>query len=491
MMKRFLSLFLIIIFSTTLSLSSAQAGVPFDNKLGHYNFAKATEYIVERYDKEADLADLYGEAWASLKRVLPVTGEILSATHEPYASTKEITKFYASQIETSITQSIKERPDDATPTVIDLWNAATNGLVKGLHDPFSQYLPPEQHQELQRVLSGESDESHQFYGVGISVDWDTKGDLGVLVIAPLPGTPAERNNIEAGDIIVGVNGESLSEWEGTYQDKLEKAIEKIKGEEGTEVTLTIKKLASPEPIDVTLEREPIDPDLHLSREMLDDEVGYIRLYSFYQNSVDELRDAMRYLKLEGMKKLIFDLRYNPGGYLSQAVEVANLFLEEGELITYTDGRTTEPQHYYAKSSGGDDFDTIPMVILLNEFSASASEVVTGALRDNNRAVVVGQTSFGKGSVQEVFPLRGDAGLRLTVATYYTPDGDNIHEKGIKPDVEAERLSEEQAEEILEKEYSDVTRLERLMERDPQLKKAYQVILGEIKDGDTALISKQK
>ncbi len=450
-----------------------------DLKIGLNNFSRVTELIYTKYEKEPDLAALYEQTWVSLAKILPATDVIPSATLPPYSSSREIRDFYANRIEQAITLTARKQPDDATPSVKQLWNRASSALVGALEDPYSQFLPAEEHKELQRVLSGEPDEAKQFYGVGISVDWDTMGNEGVLVIAPLPGTPAERNGIRAGDIIIAVDGDLLKNWEGTASEKLTKAIDKIKGEQGTEVKLTLKKPNSPEPVDVVLKREPINPELHISKEMLDKEVGYIRLYSFYARAVDDVLEAVRYLKTEGMQKLILDLRYNPGGYLDQAVKVADLFLKKDDLITYTYGRNSPERYFYDESTGADGLIDIPMVVLMNEWSASASEVVTGALKDNHRTLVVGKKSFGKGSVQEVFNLNEGAGLRLTVARYYTPSGVCIHEKGIQPDIEVERLTDEEAEAIQKKDYNHVSRLNMWLERDPQLKVALQYLRGEI------------
>ncbi|NPU98127.1 MAG: S41 family peptidase [Candidatus Omnitrophica bacterium] len=461
-------------------LSAEGAKNPYiDLKIGLNNFSRVTELIYTKYEKEPDLATLYEQTWLSLAKILPATDVIPSATISPYSSSREIRDFYANRIEQAITLTARKQPDDATPSVRQLWNRASSALVGALEDPYSQFLPAEEHKELQRVLSGEPDQSKQFYGVGISVDWDTTGNEGVLVISPLPGTPAERNGIRAGDIIIAVDGDLLKNWEGTSSEKLTKAIEMIKGEEGTEVKLTLKKPSSPEPVDVILKREPINPELHITKEMLDKEVGYIRLYSFYAHAAEDVLDAIRYLKTEGMTKLIFDLRYNPGGYLDQAVKVADLFLKKDDLITYTYGRNSPERYFYDESTGTDGLTDLPLVVLMNEWSASASEVVTGALKDNHRTLVVGKKSFGKGSVQEVFNLNEGAGLRLTVARYYTPSGVSIHEKGIQPDIEVERLTDEEAEAILQKDYNNVSRLSRLLERDPQLKVALQYLRGEI------------
>ncbi len=449
-----------------------------DYSLGRSNFFKVTQYIHERYDEKVDLADLYEEAWTSLSEILPVTGEIL-ASPDVSSGSEEAKLLYASKIEKAISLAHRKQAQDATPTVREMWNQTIGGMVAGLDDQFSQYLPPVEHKELQRVLSGEPDENKQFYGVGISVEWDIQGDKGVLVITPLPDTPAEKNGIRSGDIIIGVNGEMFKDWKGSYGEKLKKAIDKIKGEKDTEVTLTIKKPHSPEPVDVVLKRAPINEEQHIYKEMLDDEVGSVRLRSFYANAANDLLEALRYLKLSGMEKLVLDLRFDPGGYLDQAIRVADIFLDKGSLITYTQGRKSRRHDFIDGNKSKDGFDTIPMVILMNQWSASASEVVTGALKDNERAVVIGNTSFGKGSVQEVFELYGGAGLRLTVAKYYTPSGNCIHDVGITPDIEVDPLTQEDGEWLEDKEYFHVPRLERILDFDPQLKVAYQYLKGEI------------
>ena len=396
------------------------------------------------------------------------------------SASEEIRNFYASRINETLTQFAKTQVETATPTVQDLWNNSTTGLVIALGDAYSQYLPPVEHQKLQDSLSGKPDETKVFYGVGISVEWDTESDAGVLVVSPIPGSPAERNNVQAGDVIIGVENQYFKDWKEERAKKLEKAIASIKGEKDSKVNLIIKKPNLAEPVKVLLTRAPINPEQLISKEMLDNEVGLIRLVNFYASAADDLKESMRYLKLAGMKKLILDLRFNPGGYLDQAVKVGELFLKKGDLITYTYGRSSPHRYFYDESTDEDGFSDIPLVILVNQYSASASEVVTGALKDQKRAVVVGKTSFGKGSVQEVFPLKNNAGLRLTVAHYYSPSGVCIHEIGIKPDLDVNPVTEEQWEKIKTKEYTHVSRLDRIFDRDPQLKAAYQVQRGEIK-----------
>lgn len=455
--------------------------------VGRTNFFDVTSLIDSKYDKKVDLATLfenawkhvYKKSWDKIEPIIPAPNDILAATYSPHSTSEEIRDLYARKIENTLQMYAKAQTDEATTTVRELWNQSAAGLVLALDDPYSKFLPAEAHRQLQDSLSGKADEDEIFYGVGISVEWDVENDLGVLVIAPLPGTPAEKNDIRAGDIIIGASGEYFSDWEDDYQEKLERAIDLIKGKKDTEVTLMIKKPNVPEPVEVTLKRAPINPHQLISKEMLNDNIGIIRLASFYANAAQDLKDAMRYLKLEGMEKMILDLRFNPGGYLDQAIKVAEIFLHEDELITYTYGRESPTRKFFDDSTDEEGFSDIPLIILLNEYSASASEVVTGALKDNQRAIVVGKTSFGKGSVQEVFPLKDKAGLRLTVAHYYSPSGVCIHEIGIKPDVEVDPLTEEKWDKIKEKDYTHVPRLERMFERDPQLHTAYKIHMGDI------------
>ncbi|MDX9753871.1 MAG: S41 family peptidase [bacterium] len=457
--------------------------------IGRSNFVDVTDFIVKRYEKEIDMAALYRDAWHSffkrswkdIEHVIPNSDKILEATVSPESASDTIRFFYATRMEEVLLQYARAQVEEVTPTVQDLWNEASNGLVSSLGDVYSQFLPAQEHQKLQDSLSGKPDEAKVFYGVGISIEWDTQTDLGVLVISPLPGGPAEKNDIRAGDIIIGVDGDYFKDWDEDTAKKLEKAIDLIKGEKDSQVTLTIKRPNVPEPLEKVLARAPINPDQLISKEMLDGEVGLIRLASFYAEAADDLTEAMRYLKMEGMKKLIFDLRFDPGGYLDQAVKVAEVFLNKGDLITYTQGRSSPYRPFYDNAPDEEGFADIPMVVLINQYSASASEVVTGALKDNHRAVVIGKTSFGKGSVQEVFTLKQMAGLRLTVAHYYSPSGVCIHEIGITPDLEVDRygVDIDIPEEMKDKDYTHMPRLERLLEWDQQMAAAYKVLKGEI------------
>ncbi len=447
---------------------------------GYKNYLRSYQLIQKRYESETDDAALHKSAWKSLAMILPVTNAQLVSEPDIEMSSRELSEFYMSKIEDSITHNVRERPDDATPSVSKLWDNAISGLVEGLNDPFSAYLPPKQNEDLQQSLSGKPREQDVFYGVGINVDWDTEGDQGVLVINPLPDTPAAEHHIESGDIIIGVSNTMLKDLEGNFREKLEQAVEMIKGKKDTAVELLIKKRTSPEPVRLKLTRQPINPNQLIFKEILDDDkgdIGWIHLYSFYENAAEDVLEHLREMRLAGVDKIIFDLRWNPGGYLDQAVEIADIFLKEGDLITYTAGRTVSDEYFYDQGTD-EEFTDMPMVVLLHKWSASASEVVTGALKDQNRATVIGETSFGKGSVQQVIPLSGGAALRLTVSKYYTPSGVCIHEEGIEPDMEVARLTEEQAEDLEDKDYDHVPRLERLFDGDRQLKTAYEFLRGE-------------
>ncbi len=404
----------------------------------------------------------------------------------------------------------KEIGDATRSEATILWNATIAGLVEGLDDPYSQYLPPKELGKLNKFLSGESDPDDIFYGVGIHIEWDIVTNQGLLVIAPLPDSPAFLNDIQPGDIIIAVDGVPI-ETDLAPDANLERARQRIIGPKGTKVTLTIHRKGTPVPLQRELERAPVHEHQRIIRNMLDEEngVGYIRLINFHQNSANEVEDALIWLHSMGMKKLILDFRWNPGGFLDQAIAIADLFMKKGDLLTYTQGRSDEDRNDFndlRDSRYG--FEDLDVVILINEYSASASEVVSGALKDSGRCKVVGMKSFGKGSVQEIFPLNAGAALRLTVAKYYSPAGNCIHGKGIQPDYVVPRLdqdmegneiqadqddsqedvdSDKQAEESEPKHYDSL--LSQKLDIDPQLRKAYLVLMG-IEESDSASLGSQ-
>jgi carboxyl-terminal processing protease len=303
----------------------------------------------------------------------------------------------------------------------ELLESALEGMLQNL-DPHSSYINTGEWMQFRKQIEG------RFGGVGIQVGLDQETGR-LKVIAPMVGTPAYEAGILAGDQIVEIDGESA---EGMNQDK---AVEILTGRPGTEVKLSVLHEGSEEPETIAITRAIIDvPSVLGDRRLPDDQwdflldpehkIGYIRISSFIQNTADELKKALGLLKDQGVKGLILDLRDDPGGLLSAAVEVSDLFLEKGEIVS-TKGRNTAPKTFVAQKNSS--FEQLPMVVLINQYSASASEIVSAALQDHQRATIVGQRSYGKGSVQNLFDLDdGNSVLKLTVASYYRPSGENIH-----------------------------------------------------------------
>jgi len=294
-----------------------------------------------------------------------------------------------------------------------------HGMLKAL-DPHSSFMPPDVYQEMQVETRG------NFGGLGIQIA--IKDDQ-LTVIAPIDETPAFRAGIEAGDRIVKI------EEAPTKDMLLMEAVKLLRGPKGTSVTITIMRDSFEAPREFTIVRDIIELK-SVSVKTLGDNLGYIRLRQFQEDSADELEEALNELESQGMEAVVLDLRSNPGGLLNAAVEVADKFLEKGKLIVYTEGRK---QNQDMRFVAHQDFThpNYPMVILVNHGSASAAEIVAGALQAHGRAVVLGTQTYGKGSVQSVIPLSDNSGLRLTTATYFTPDGRSIHEKGITPDIVVE------------------------------------------------------
>jgi len=303
----------------------------------------------------------------------------------------------------------------------ELLETALEGMLQKL-DQHSSYINTSELRQFRRQIEG------RFGGIGIQVEVDQ--DLGHLrVIAPMVGTPAYEAGILAGDVIVEIDGQSA---EGMSPDK---AVEVLTGRPGTDVKLSVLHEGSEDPETITITRAIIDiPSVLGDRRKPDDrwelmidqdrKIGYIRVAGFNEHTADELKKALDQLKEEGVKGLILDLRDDPGGLLSSAVEVSDMFLEKGEIVS-TKGRNILPKKYEAQKDG--PFEELPMVVLINQNSASASEIVAAALQDHKRAAIVGQRSYGKGSVQNIIDLDGgNSVLKLTVASYYRPSGENIH-----------------------------------------------------------------
>jgi carboxyl-terminal processing protease len=284
--------------------------------------------------------------------------------------------------------------------------ASIHGMLARL-DPHTAFLEPDEFSQMKEKQHG------SFYGLGIQIQ---KRMGKITVIAPMEGTPAYRMGIRAGDIITHIGEEELKEDTTT-----EEVVRKLRGPKGTPVDITIRRVGFPEPIKMTITRAEIPTRSVRYAFMLEPGVGYIMLSDFTHTSSKELDEAIEKLEKQGMKKLLFDLRGNPGGVLEQAVDVTDVFVPKGSMVTYTRGRTASSAQEYFAPGDATRFDH-PLVVLVNRGSASASEIVAGAIQDHDRGVVVGQRTWGKGLVQSVYTLSYGAGLALTTARYYTPSG---------------------------------------------------------------------
>ena len=286
--------------------------------------------------------------------------------------------------------------------------ASIDGMLRNL-DPHTSFLEPKEYSDMQDRQKG------TFYGLGILV---TKRNDQVTVITPLEGTPAARLGVRAGDVI--------SEVEGVATDDLalDEVVKRLKGPKGTTVHIKITRIGMKEPIPLTIVRAAIPTNSISNTLMLRPDVGYIRIKDFTSTTVRELDESIDKLHAQGMQKLVLDLRMNPGGLLDAAVGVSDHFLDKGQMIVYTKGRTPDSAQEYTAPGKHERFD-LPVVVLVNRGSASASEIVAGAIQDHDRGLIVGETSWGKGLVQSVYTLQYGAGLALTTSKYYTPSGRNI------------------------------------------------------------------
>jgi len=296
----------------------------------------------------------------------------------------------------------------------ELIEGMKKGIFDVLEDPYSVFMNEEEFQDYMESSSGE------YPGIGIYLA--PNEDNEIEIVSPIEDTPADRAGLLAKDLIIGVNGDTVN------ADVMDEAIATIKGEPGTPVTLTIYRPSKKEKFDVEIVREWIDIKVVKSR-MLEDQIGYLRLTMFDESSAAEFEKGLKALIAEGAKGVIVDLRQNPGGYLSQCVEIADMLLGDA-LIVYTESRNGDDEEYF---SDPEKYDT-QLVILVDGGSASASEILTGALKDHEAATIVGTTTFGKGVVQIVKPYNENTGFKLTTSQYFTPDGMNIHGIGIEPDV---------------------------------------------------------
>ena len=306
----------------------------------------------------------------------------------------------------------------------DSMDSAINGLLQ-LLDPYSAYMPPEVFNEMQTETSGE------FGGLGIEVSMEA----GVVkVISPIDDTPASRAGIKAGDYIVKiedtqVQGKTLSE-----------AVDLMRGPVGSNIELTVRRRGEKKALTFNITREIIKIQ-SVKADLLEKDIGYIRLTSFNENSSKQIEDKIEELeKDQDISAYILDLRNNPGGLLSQAIKISDFFLDNGEIVSTKSRQPSENRKWFAKK--GDLTKGKTLLVLINYGSASASEIVAGALKDHKRAIILGENSFGKGSVQSIIPLKNKGAIRLTVAKYYLPSGTSISEVGVSPDIEVNEEGEE-------------------------------------------------
>ena len=296
-------------------------------------------------------------------------------------------------------------------------DSAINGLLQSL-DPYSAYMTPESFNEMQTETSGE------FGGLGIEVSMES----GVVkVVTPMDDTPASRAGIKAGDYIVKINdtqvqGKSLSE-----------AVDLMRGPVGSDIELTIRRIGQKKALTFNIVREIIQIK-SVKTDILEKNIGYLRLTSFNENSSAQIKkEIKKFEKNKNIKGYILDLRNNPGGLLSQAIEITDFFLDNGEIVSTKSRKSSENRKYFA--TNGDLTNGKTLIVLINYGSASASEIVAGALKDHKRAVLLGENSYGKGSVQSIIPLKNNGAIRLTIAKYYLPSGLSISEVGVSPDIE--------------------------------------------------------
>ena len=316
----------------------------------------------------------------------------------------------------------KEYVDDINQS--EAMDAAINGVLQSL-DPYSAYMSPESFKNMQTETSGE------FGGLGIEVGMEH----GVVkVISPIDNSPAASVGVKAGDYIVKINdiqvqGKTLTE-----------AVELMRGPVGTDIEITVRRRGEKKALTFIITRDIIEV-ASVKSEIIDGKTGYLRLTSFNENSGNQIKDKIKKFKKNGkVENYILDLRNNPGGLLSQAIKVSDFFLDNGEIVSTKSKRKYENRKWFAKK--GDILKSSTLVVLINYGSASASEIVAGALQDHKRAILIGESTYGKGSVQSIIPLKNDGAIRLTVSKYYLPSGKSISDVGVTPDIEIDESSEE-------------------------------------------------
>jgi carboxyl-terminal processing protease len=299
----------------------------------------------------------------------------------------------------------------------EVMDAAIDGVLQSL-DPYSSYMSPEMLSNMQTETSG------KFGGLGIEVGMEA----GVVkVISPIDNTPASKAGLKAGDYIVKINDEQVQ------GKSLSEAVDLMRGEVGSDIEITVRRKGVKKALIFNITREIIKIQ-SVKSEILENSVGYLRLNAFNENSSDQIKNQLKVIKKnKNIKSYILDLRNNPGGLLSQAIKISDFFLNEGEIVSTKSRKKSENRKFFARK--GDIIDGKTLIVLINYGSASASEIVAGALKDHKRAIVLGEQSYGKGSVQSIIPLKNKGAIRLTISKYYLPSGKSISEVGVVPDIE--------------------------------------------------------
>jgi carboxyl-terminal processing protease len=291
----------------------------------------------------------------------------------------------------------------------ELYQMAIDGMLEELGDPHTSLMPARDYEQLRMQTQGE------YGGIGVQID---RRNGWITVISPLPGTPGARAGLQAGDQIIEVDGETTRDWD------TDMAVSRLRGPKGSAVDIKIARMGADQPMPVRIVREEIHIRAVPSAYLMEGGIGYVELVSFSESSTNELRRAIQQLRTDGASGIILDLRRNPGGLLEQGVAVSDLFLTRGQVVSETKGRAANQNHRMVARTA-DQFPGLPVVVLVDMFSASASEIVAGALQDHDRALVIGRTTYGKGSVQTLFPLSGQNWLKITTARWYTPVGRSI------------------------------------------------------------------
>ena len=357
----------------------------------------------------------------SLKKIIIFFLSIVFLTTKAFSSEKDIYKKIDlfGEVLDKINEEYVDEIDQS-----ESMDSAINGLLQSL-DPYSAYMSPEIFNEMQTETSG------KFGGLGIEVSMES----GVVkVISPIDDTPASRAGIKAGDYIVKINdvqvqGKTLSE-----------AVDLMRGPVGTGIEITIRRRGEKKALTFNIVREIIQIK-SVKSDLLKKDIGYIRLTSFNENSANQIKKEIeKFEKNKNVKSYILDLRNNPGGLLSQAIKITDFFLDNGEIVSTKSRKVSENRKWFAKQ--GDLTNGKTIIVLINYGSASASEIVAGALKDHKRAILLGENSYGKGSVQSIIPLKNDGAIRLTVAKYYLPSGKSISKVGVSPDIEITEETEE-------------------------------------------------